>query len=639
MYIFAYAMQLLALLCALGGAGMALIQLWQGRANWLHLIEKAHWLVSGALLLASALLLHALFWQDYSLVYVASYTDKYLPIFYRLTAFWAGQPGSMLFWALTVALGGSIFGCLKLRKQLSAATRLWYWVFFYAIMAFFALVLTCWSDPFVMQRPAPVDGNGLNPLLQNPGMIFHPPLLFLGYGGFTVPSCLALAQLLSGQDGRDAAWFRLTRPFIILAWAFLTAGIVLGAWWAYMELGWGGYWAWDPVENASLIPWLIGSAALHTLVIEDRRGKLGRVNVAMMSLTTVSAFFATYLVRSGVVQSVHAFGDGSVGTPLTIFILAGLVVTFWVACAAPNKGEPLAGLDSREGFLTLVAWILLALAVIILIATMWPVISKIWGAEAQGLDANFYNRVCLPLAAVLVLMLAVCPWLGWEGKLRQARPFIMVLAAMLGAAGVIAFMGYTKVVPLVAAAASVGIMVGIVLLLGNKALRGSLAFWGPAGAHLGLALMALGIAFSGPYTLEQELYMGKGDTKTVGAYSVTLLDIADGQRPGYDFIASRLEIRKDGELLGVLAPERRMYEKFGTMQFSEVDVIPSLGNEVYASLLGMDEDMQVYVQISIEPLVNWLWIGGTIICLAPLLGLRRRYTAGKKQGASAGKAA
>lgn len=412
MYVFAYAMQLLALLCALGGGGMALLQLWQGRADSLRLIEKAHWVVTGGLLLASALLLHALYWHDFSLQYVASYTDLILPVFYRLTAFWAGQPGSMLFWALAVSLSGSIFACTRACRNLSPATKLWYWTFFYVIMAFFTLILTNWSNPFLMQTPAPADGNGLNPLLQNPGMIFHPPLLFLGYGGFTVPACLALAQALSRRGRCEGPWFRLTRPFIILAWLFLTAGIVLGAWWAYMELGWGGYWAWDPVENASLIPWLIGTAALHTLIVEERRGKLGRVNVAMMALTTVSAFFATYLVRSGVIDSVHAFGDGSVGTPLTVFVLAGLAVTFWVACTAPREGKPLAGLDSREGFLTLVAWVLLALAAIILVATMWPVISKLWTTAPRGLDANFYNRVCLPLGRAAA---------GHDGGLSLAR--------------------------------------------------------------------------------------------------------------------------------------------------------------------------------------------------------------------------
>ena len=289
MYFIAYAMQLLTLICALGGSALALLQLWQQRGDALALIEKVHWAITGALSLAAALLLHALFWNDFSLVYVASYTDRVLPAFYRLTAFWAGQPGSMLFWAFSVAISGSIFALTPAYKRLTPATRLWYWGFFYAIMAFFALILSCWSNPFEMQSPVPPDGNGLNPLLQNPGMIFHPPLLFLGYGGFTVPACLALAQSLSGGEGEDG-WHRVTRPVTLLAWAFLTAGIILGMWWAYMELGWGGYWAWDPVENASLIPWLISTAALHTLIVQERRNKLHRVNVALMCLTTISAF-------------------------------------------------------------------------------------------------------------------------------------------------------------------------------------------------------------------------------------------------------------------------------------------------------------------------------------------------------------
>ena len=218
MYFIAYAMQLLTLICALGGSALALLQLWQQRGDALALIEKVHWAITGALSLAAALLLHALFWNDFSLVYVASYTDRVLPAFYRLTAFWAGQPGSMLFWAFSVAISGSIFALTPAYKRLTPATRLWYWGFFYAIMAFFALILSCWSNPFEMQSPVPPDGNGLNPLLQNPGMIFHPPLLFLGYGGFTVPACLALAQSLSGGEGEDG-WHRVTRPVTLLAFS------------------------------------------------------------------------------------------------------------------------------------------------------------------------------------------------------------------------------------------------------------------------------------------------------------------------------------------------------------------------------------------------------------------------------------
>ena len=229
MYVFAFALLLLALLASLGGGGLALLQLWQGREDSLRIVEKAHVVISGALLIASAILLHALFWFDFQVQYVASYTDRILPVFYRLTAFWAGQPGSMLFWALAVGVSGSLFACTRAFKKLSGSTRLWYWTFFYAIMGFFALILTSWSNPFMLQSPAPADGSGLNPLLQNPGMIIHPPLLFLGYGGFTIPACLALAQALSGQASVEGAWYRISRPAIILAWLFLTSGIVLGA--------------------------------------------------------------------------------------------------------------------------------------------------------------------------------------------------------------------------------------------------------------------------------------------------------------------------------------------------------------------------------------------------------------------------
>lgn len=205
MYIFAYFLQLLALLCAVGGAGLAVVQLWQGRSDALKIIEKSQYMLTAALMVASALLLHALFWNDFSLVYVASYTDRILPVFYRLTAFWAGQAGSMLFWALSVALCGAFFLLTPAYRKLSDATKLWFWIFFLGIMAFFCLVLACWSNPFMAQSPVPADGNGLNPLLQNPGMIIHPPLLFLGYGGFVIPGCLALAQSLSGKGEQEGS--------------------------------------------------------------------------------------------------------------------------------------------------------------------------------------------------------------------------------------------------------------------------------------------------------------------------------------------------------------------------------------------------------------------------------------------------
>ncbi|MDR0466310.1 MAG: cytochrome c biogenesis protein CcsA [Deltaproteobacteria bacterium] len=630
MYFFAYALLLLAMFCSLAGGALALLQLWQGRFELLHLAERAQLVLFAALLVASACLLHALFWHDFSLQYVAGHTDRILPVFYRLTAFWAGQAGSLLFWALSVSLAGAAFVLTPAYRALNPVTRSWFLLFFSGIMAFFGLLLTSWSNPFLVHIPTPPDGSGLNPLLQHPGMIFHPPLLFWGYGGFAIPGCLALAQHLSGRRGSEASWISIARPFTLLAWLFLTAGIVLGAWWAYMELGWGGYWAWDPVENASLIPWLVGTAAVHTSILEERRGKLARVNVALMSLTTVSAFFATYLVRSGVIDSVHAFGDGGVGMPLLVFILAATVLCILVACLGQRSTKALSGIDSREGFLTLAVWVLLTLSVVIWIATLWPVISKLWGTQAQGLGPEFYNKVCLPLFAMLTAILAMCPWMRWDGGLRDRMKAFAIIGCALGAGMALWFAGYSRPTAFISSTAAFACLAGFGLLMAGRPARDALAAYG---VHLGVALMVLGVAFSGAYKQEADLVLGVNETGRVGAYEVRLTKLGDGEAPGFHFLAAELEVLYDGKTVGALTPERRMYEKFGSRQFAQADTIFSLGNEVYASLLGLEpaksgRESRATVKVSVHPLVNWLWIGGTLMCLFPFVALYRRT--GKK---------
>lgn len=623
MYLAAYVCLLISLFAALAGAAIGTAQLLQGKHSELRWLEYAQGAGSLCLLISSGILMYAFVVCDFSVDYVANYTDRALPLFYRCTAFWGGHEGSMLFWALMVSVCGTAFLFTRTYRSLSEETRSWFLIFFLTIMAFFGLLLSTWSNPFLVSVPAPADGQGLNPLLQNPGMIFHPPLLFLGYGGFVIPGCLALAQAMSSQKD-PMHWLDVARPFTLTGWLFLTAGIVLGGWWAYMELGWGGYWAWDPVENASLLPWLIGTAALHTGIVETRRGKLHRVNIFLMSLTTVSAFFATYLVRGDVVNSVHAFGGNGTGPYLLFFVLAFLVVITFISLFAKEENpRELGGLETREGFMVMTVWLLMALCLVILLATLWPVISKLWTERPVGLDQHFYNRVCLPLFTVMLALLLACPWLKWQGGIRNWRKLVIVFAAFCGALIVFWRVGITQALPLMSASLSAALIVSMALMLAEKSTRAWMPSLMACLVHLSVALVALGISFSGPYKQEVELELAQGQAAQVGPYSVTLSNMYEGRGNAFDFIEAELQLSKDGEVVATVSPQRRLYDKFPRYAFSEATTHPSLGSEFYATLLGINGSKAV-LRMSANPLVNWLWIGGALMSLAPLLGLRRR---------------
>ncbi|MDR3175442.1 MAG: cytochrome c biogenesis protein CcsA [Desulfovibrio sp.] len=624
----------------------------------LHDAGSAIILFSAAVLTtASAILLRAFITCDFVVEYVARYSDLTLPLFYRITAFWAGQAGSMLFWALAVSLSGAAFVLSRTYRGLSTQTRQWFCLFFLSVMAFFHMLLSVWIKPFVLLDFTPADGLGLNPLLQDPGMIFHPPLLLLGYGGFALPACLALAQSLGARAGlrggsEDAAAKAAIRPIVLVSWSLLSTGIILGAWWAYMELGWGGYWAWDPVENASLLPWFAATAYLHTSIIERRRGKLRRANLFLLCLITVCAFFAAYLVRSGVVQSLHAFGDSGVGAPLLAFTLLFLYMAAAAAFARAQSDEALDEITSREGLLMMTAWLLLAVGAIILIATLWPVILNglrgvspylpaVLGAKIpqtpMGLEASFYNRACLPLLALLSALLLLCPGRTWKGK-PGAFLHRRILYAALAIAGISALClwsaGIRHPVALSAAACSIAGISGIILHFAAKPSRlVEKSFLAAHGTHLGMLMVILGVAFSGPYQQKYTLELGRGQVGAAGGYRIAVNELYEGEsrigadgKPGYRFLEAELLISSDkGARVGALSPQRRFYAKFEGQSYAEAATIFSPGVEIYAVLLGIDEERQTAsLAVNVNPLVNWLWFGGTLMCLFPLVLLRRR---------------
>ncbi len=623
MHAISFTALLLSMLAAVGLTALAGMKALKDDFGSVALLEKGQVLLTVVVLAVSAVLLQALAVRDFSYVYVRDYTDTFLPMFYAVTAFWAGQNGSFLFWYLCVAVMGWCMIYTPGYSRMDGRTKVFFWMLFFLVEIFFLFALTGPSNPFLKLDPVPADGRGLNPLLQNPGMIFHPPLLFLGYAGYTVPFCLALACRLSG-NGRE--WLDLCRNWNIVAWIFLTSGIVLGAWWSYMELGWGGYWAWDPVENASLIPWLAGTAFIHTAIVGRTRKTLLRTNVFMVALTFLLCFFATFVVRSGLIDSLHAFGGSRMGIPLLVFMIAGLGLTGY-ACLVKRKDDTshIDDFASRPGMLFVAAWLFLCLAGIVFLGVLWPVLSSLWSENPVGLDAGFYNRVCLPLFALLALVMSVCPWFSQKSGIADTVALGAVLGAGAGAAAIVFALGYRQPLALLASAAGFMICVSVVLVfIRQKGMRSFMPAWGAYGVHLGVALMVIGVAFSGPYKVEAEAVLAKGESMTVGAYEVRYLDLVhDHDNPAMDMHAAHLDVFLGGKPVGKLAPEKRLYRSFEQSTFAEVSVIPSLGEEVYATLLGFNETGSVSLKVSINPLVNWIWIGGTLSCLVAFLCWRK----------------
>lgn len=625
-----YASLLAALFVSLLAAAASIHQAWQGRSRVLPWVENAQIVACGLFTLSSLFLFWAFYSRDFSLLYVSRYSDLTLPLFYTLTAFWAGQAGSMLFWGWMVAIFGVIWIFSPSYQRLGGQTKIFFWIFFLATQAFFLYLLTGVQNPFLEITPVPLDGQGLNPLLQHPGMIFHPPTLFLGYAGFTIPACLALACRISDEE---QSWIKIGHNWTLTAWIFLSAGIILGAWWAYMELGWGGYWAWDPVENASLIPWLSATAFLHTALIGQGRQALGKTNVLLMVLTLVLCFLATYLVRSGVIDSLHAFGDGGVGSPLLLYMLFCLLLAALVLFFSPSREDrPMSGLLSRQGLLLVVAWAFLSLGLVVLLGTFWPVISSLWTQNPMGLDADFYNRVCLPLFTVIAVLLAICPWLQWKQGLRHNQWFAVLAGIWLVLGLLLWVKGIRMPLAVIASSAALAVIFGIALLFVlDPGLRRRRTAWGAYGVHLGLALMVLGVAVSGPYKLEAEAVLSPGESMAIGDFSVRYVGMESWSTPAMTVFASRLEISKGGQVIGEMAPQRRSYRTWDRPH-AKVATLFSLRNELYATLLGFTEDEIVSVKMSTHPLVNWIWIGAILLCLLGLLTLRGFKGTGRIQG-------
>ncbi len=609
------------LLTAVYAAVASVLGAVRGRREWVSSGRRAVYCLAALCLAAFAILESAFLRTDLSYALVAQGSSSDTPAFYKVTAVWATQDGSLLLWVTLLALFSSAVLFLTRRSLRELAP--WATAVLALVAAFFLLLMMGWENPFDTLAVPPAEGNGLNPLLRHPAMMIHPPMLYTGYVAFSIPFAFAVAALITKRTGAD--WIRATRRFALIAWAFLGTGILLGALWSYSELGWGGYWAWDPVENASLMPWLVGTAFLHSIMVQEKRGMLKVWNVSLICATFTLALLGTFLVRSGILQSIHAFGASTIGVQFLVFI--GLVVALsvglilWRADDLRSEAR-IDSLLSREAFFMLNNLVLVGLCLVILWGTFFPLISEAVTGEEASVGPPWFDRLTTPLALVLVLLTGIGPVLAWRRVTASAlRRILLVpllatglaLAAMLAltsaaesATSLIMFCFVAFVLTVIAqefwrGAAARRTMTGEPLpramaqLVGRNRRR-----YGGYIVHAGIAVLFLGVAASSAFIEQRDVRLSPGESFTLGDYRVSYRE-ASGSIGGDDAgtgapisLGAVVDVRKGDESF-TLRPSRNYYSGsdpalgpisrfFEGEATSEVDVRWGLGRDFWLAV-------------------------------------------------------
>jgi cytochrome c-type biogenesis protein CcmF len=608
----------------------------RGRRDWMALARPAAQAQFALVALAFACLAWSFLSGDFSVANVAANSNSQLPAHYRLAAAWGSHEGSLLLWVLMLAawtLAVSLFS-RRLPEEFVARVLGVMGI----VSAGFLLFLLLTSNPFKRLVPAPADGRDLNPLLQDPGMVFHPPMLYMGYVGFSVAFAFAIAALLGGR--LDATWARWSRPWTTAAWCFLTLGIALGSAWAYYELGWGGWWFWDPVENASFMPWLAGTALIHSLAATEKRGVFRSWTVLLAIGTFSLSLLGAFLVRSGVLTSVHTFAtDPQRGMFMlgffTLVTGGSLALYAWRAprIGAGGSFAPL----SRESLLLANNVLLVAAAATVLLGTLYPLAMDALGLGKISVGPQYFDAVLLPIMAPLVFLMAVGPAARWRqaklsdlaGRLRRA-----LAASALAAAAASLALGELR--PL----AGFGLFLAFwIVAASSMGLRGRLAAhpracYGMLTAHCGVAVCIVGITLVGAYSLERDVRMAPGDTAGVGGYSFRF-DGAHGMTgPNYRGVRGSVEVLRDGRSVATLHPEKRRYHS-QEMPMTEAAIDSGLRGDLYVSLGDPLGGGAWTLKLQVKPFVNWIWGGCLLMALGGLLALTdRRYRVARASNAA-----
>ncbi len=627
---------------------LSLYPLWGVVRQDLSMMRVARPLTCGlfaALFLSFLCLIHAFIVNDFTLTYVAANSNTQLPIYYRIAAAWGSHEGSLLLWVLL--LGGWSLAVALCSNQVPLDAIACVLAVLGMVTGGFLLFIIFTSNPFTRTLPHfPIDGNDLNPLLQDPGLIFHPPLLYMGYVGFSVAFAFAIASLMVGR--LDTAWARWSRPWTQAAWVFLTLGIVLGSVWAYYELGWGGWWFWDPVENASLMPWLAGTALIHSLAVTEKRGTFKAWTVLLAILVFSLCLLGTFLVRSGVLVSVHAFAsDPARG----MFILAYLVVVIggslllYALKAGQVRSLTQHALFSRETFLLGNNLMLITAMLVVLLGTLLPLIHKQSGLGSISIGAPFFNTVFTWLMGPLALLLGIGPLVQWRRDEPQKLRKRLTLAAIITLA--LAILLPWLMQDHIVAMTTVGLIMALwviiltVMELHERAThrhhfwRGlthlSRSHWGMVWGHLGVAVTVIGIAFSQNYSVERNLRMTVGDSIDIHHYHFLFRDVHDLKGPNYSGHVGIIEVSRNGKPETTLYAEKRDYN-VTHLVMTEAAIDGGLTRDLYAALGEKLDDSVWAVRLYYKPFVRWIWFGGMFMVLGGLCCMcDPRYRLRKKQ--------
>jgi cytochrome c-type biogenesis protein CcmF len=608
--------------------------------------ERAVYATWGLMTLSAGILVYKLMTGDYRFAYVAQHTNIAMPTLYKFSAWWGGQEGSLLLWSWLLATYTVVVAIGNRRRHRDFMP--WVLAVLTTVQVFFLTLNNFIANPFQMLATDGLivdvkDGNGLSPLLQYPAMAIHPPMLYLGYVGFAVPFAFAIGSLITRQRGD--AWIHTTRRWTLVTWFFQSAGIMLGAAWAYHVLGWGGYWGWDPVENASVLPWLAGTAFLHSVMMQEKKGMMKVWNIVLVSSTFFLCILGTFLTRSGVVQSVHAFARSDIGKWFVSFLALGIAATIYLILDRLEYLKSEAQLESvvsRESSFLFNNLILLASCFAVLWGTLFPVISEAVSGDKISLDADWYNRLMVPIGLFLLFLTGVGPLFAWRRTSLESlrRNFqipgiaMLVLIVALFAAGIrypyalisfgfCLFVALTVSAEFYKGARSISAKNEMNLLRATVELthRNTRRYGGYL-VHMGIVLVFIG--FTGHAFNQNEVKeLNQGDTMKIGHYTLRMARLEQGENENYQWHRATMQVSKDGDDLGTLEPEKRFY-KASRQGTSEVGVRPRLNEDLYLNFGGMSDDNQrAVIQAYVFPLVSWIWIGtlvvlgGTLICLVP----------------------